>query len=324
MPPICSRRARVLRRTALCTVSARAERTRQSRTLGKRVFEACSDLPHVCFLQAVTQLAAHFESYRDIPKIAEVRPPPSRLARAQAPGRALPGGKPARLSSASALPPAPPPHASPPPHLPTSAAQVRGKFANIKLQLRELVFNEFSRFGREGSDDAASFRRGELSDACLVVEALEPHVKEELVGSLCNREITAYMQIFSATQGEASHLDKVERRYAYIKQKIKQREDAWSIFPVSWRVPQLITLALCKARERPPPPPPPSAQRQPGAERVTPGDTADSSRLTPLLSPVPPPPHSRADHPHAGPRDARRAAPRRARGPAGAPPHARL
>lgn len=132
---------------------------------------------------------------------------------------------------------------------PQNHLQVRGKVANIKLQLRELVFNEFSRFGREGSDDAAAFRRGELADACLVVEALEPHVKEELVGSLCNREITSYMQIFSATQGEASHLDKVERRYAYIKQKIKQREDSWSIFPVSWRVPQLITLALCKARQ---------------------------------------------------------------------------
>lgn len=70
------------------------------------------------------------------------------------------------------------------------------------------------------------------------------------MGSLCNREITSYMQIFSATQGEASHLDKVERRYAYIKQKIKQREDSWAVFPVSWRVPQLITLALCKARRR--------------------------------------------------------------------------
>ena len=47
-------------------------------------------------------------------------------------------------------------------------------------------------------------------------------------------------------QGEAAHLDKVERRYAYIKAKVKAREEAWAVFPPSWRVPQLITLALCK------------------------------------------------------------------------------
>lgn len=68
------------------------------------------------------------------------------------------------------------------------------------------------------------------------------------MGSLCNREIMSYMQIFSATKGEASHLDKVERRYAYIKQKLKAREEAWGVFPLSWRVPQLITLAMCKVR----------------------------------------------------------------------------
>ena len=30
--------------------------------------------------------------------------------------------------------------------------QVRGKFANIKLQLRTLVFDDFARFGREGDE----------------------------------------------------------------------------------------------------------------------------------------------------------------------------
>ena len=62
-------------------------------------------------LEAVTQLAAYFESYRDIPRIAEVR----------------------------------------------------GKFGNIKLQLRTLVFDDFARFGREG--DELSLRAGELADA---------------------------------------------------------------------------------------------------------------------------------------------------------------
>lgn len=36
----------------------------------------------------------------------------------------------------------------------------------------------------------------QLSDACLVVDALEPSVREELVKNFCNRELTSYQQIF--------------------------------------------------------------------------------------------------------------------------------
>lgn len=36
----------------------------------------------------------------------------------------------------------------------------------------------------------------QLSDACLVVDALEPSVREELVKNFCNKELTSYRQIF--------------------------------------------------------------------------------------------------------------------------------
>lgn len=36
----------------------------------------------------------------------------------------------------------------------------------------------------------------QLSDACLVVDALEPSVREELVNNFCSREFTSYEQIF--------------------------------------------------------------------------------------------------------------------------------
>ena len=36
----------------------------------------------------------------------------------------------------------------------------------------------------------------QLTDACLVVDALEPSVREELVRNLCNKELTSYRQIF--------------------------------------------------------------------------------------------------------------------------------
>lgn len=36
----------------------------------------------------------------------------------------------------------------------------------------------------------------QLSDACLVVDALEPSVREDLVKNFCSRELTSYQQIF--------------------------------------------------------------------------------------------------------------------------------
>lgn len=36
----------------------------------------------------------------------------------------------------------------------------------------------------------------QLSDACFVVDALEPSVREELVNNFCSRELTSYEQIF--------------------------------------------------------------------------------------------------------------------------------
>lgn len=170
------------RRTCLRRV--RAEGLLLQRTLAPLIRETLS--------QAVNQLSAHFESYKDIPRIADVR----------------------------------------------------SKCASIKARLRGSVFDDFARFGREGEE--ALYSGGELADACLVVDALEPHVREELVATLCSKELSAYAQIFSASAGEASHLDKTERRYAYVKRKMAEREAAWAVFPPTWRVGALIVAALCK------------------------------------------------------------------------------
>lgn len=47
-----------------------------------------------------------------------------------------------------------------------------------------------------GKDAEESNLLQQLSDACLVVDALEPSVREELVKNFCNRELISYKQIF--------------------------------------------------------------------------------------------------------------------------------
>ncbi|KAF3662473.1 hypothetical protein FXO37_12434 [Capsicum annuum] len=84
----------------------------------------------------------------------------------------------------------------------------------------------------------------QLSDASLVVDALEPSVREELVKIFCNRELTSYQQIFEGA--ELAKLDKTERRYAWIKRRLRTNEEIWKIFPRSWHVDYLLCIQFCK------------------------------------------------------------------------------
>ncbi|KAL9244013.1 hypothetical protein vseg_017833 [Gypsophila vaccaria] len=142
-------------------------------------------------LEAVNQLCSHFEAYRDVPKITELRE----------------------------------------------------KFKNIKQILKSHVFSDFSSLGT-GRESEDSKLLQHLSDACLVVDALEPSVREELVKNFCNRELTSYRQIFEGA--ELAKLDKTERRYAWIKRRLRTNDEIWKIFPSSWRVPYLLCIQFCK------------------------------------------------------------------------------
>ncbi|KAF2548172.1 hypothetical protein F2Q70_00022124 [Brassica cretica] len=130
-------------------------------------------------LEAVNQLCNHFEAYRDVPKIMELRE----------------------------------------------------KLNNIKQVLKSHVFSDFSSLGT-GKETEETNLLQQLSDSCLVVDALESSVREELVNNFCSRELTSYEQIFEGA--ELAKLDKTERRYAWIKRRIRTNEEIWKIFPASW------------------------------------------------------------------------------------------
>ncbi|KAL6840013.1 hypothetical protein ACP4OV_029823 [Aristida adscensionis] len=98
-------------------------------------------------LEAVNQLCSHFEAYRDVPKITELRE----------------------------------------------------KFKNIKKILKSHVFSDFSSLGT-GKETEDPMLLQQLSDACLVVDALEPSVREELVKNFCSKELTSYRQIFEGAE----------------------------------------------------------------------------------------------------------------------------
>lgn len=121
--------------------------------------------------------------------------------------------------------------------------ELRDKFKNIKQILKSHVFSDFSSLGT-GKESEDSNLLQQLSDACLVVDALEPSVKEELVKNFCDRELISYQQIFEGA--ELAKLDKTERRYAWIKRRLRTNEEIWKIFPTSWHVDYLLCIQFCK------------------------------------------------------------------------------
>ena len=91
----------------------------------------------------------------------------------------------------------------------------------------------------EGDESA----QRKLREACLVVNALEPNVREELVGNLTNRELTNYASVFSAHE-TGDFLGRIARRYDWITRQLQSKESMWAVFPAHWRVPQLLCVSL--------------------------------------------------------------------------------
>ena len=67
--------------------------------------------------------------------------------------------------------------------------------------------------------------------------------REELIESICRKEMSVYGQIFS-TSGETAAVERTERRYAWLRRRLRAREDILGIFPEPWRVAQRICLAF--------------------------------------------------------------------------------
>jgi len=144
-------------------------------------------------LEAVSQLSAHFASFGQVPKVAELR----------------------------------------------------GRFNSIKGSLRSYIFEDFKLLHLPNTDNASNPEvLSRLQDACLVVDTIDPQVRDELVNYVCNKEMAVYTQIFSGT-GQVAKLEKTERRYHWLLRMLRDKEQVWSIFPKHWRVTRIVCMTFC-------------------------------------------------------------------------------
>ncbi|KAJ5139565.1 hypothetical protein N7448_002973 [Penicillium atrosanguineum] len=115
--------------------------------------------------------------------------------------------------------------------------------ADIQRDLLEQVCEDFEiAFAKS----EVAQRRGVLSEACLVADALGEHARSRLVTWYCNTQLREYRQVFRNNE-EAGSLDNISRRYAWFRRilKIYDEENA-SIFPASWRVNEILANVFCE------------------------------------------------------------------------------
>ena len=84
-----------------------------------------------------------------------------------------------------------------------------------------------------------------LADACLVVDSLDPSIRNQLIDKITNHELQEYRTLFQANQ-DISWLDKVDKRFNWFKKHLVQFEERYGlVFPLKWEVSERIAVHFC-------------------------------------------------------------------------------
>ncbi|KAK3586403.1 hypothetical protein CHS0354_013107 [Potamilus streckersoni] len=86
----------------------------------------------------------------------------------------------------------------------------------------------------------------QLKEACYVVNVLESKVKRDLLNWFVKLQLAEYMVLFGENQ-DVAWLDKIDRRYAWIKRTLVDFEEKFGhLFPLDWEVSERICVEFCE------------------------------------------------------------------------------
>ncbi len=115
--------------------------------------------------------------------------------------------------------------------------------ADLQRELGEQVCEDFEMAFTKGE---VGLRKGVLSEACLVMDALGETARQRLVTWYCNTMLREYRQLFRGSD-EAGSLDNIGRRYSWFKRMwATYNNEHASIFPASWRVNEALANGFCE------------------------------------------------------------------------------
>lgn len=84
-----------------------------------------------------------------------------------------------------------------------------------------------------------------LRDACLVANVLDPRIRQEIIKKFIRQHLSEYLVLFQENQ-DVAWLDKIDRRYAWIKRQLVDYEEKYSrMFPEEWCMTERIAVEFC-------------------------------------------------------------------------------
>jgi hypothetical protein len=115
--------------------------------------------------------------------------------------------------------------------------------AEVQRELLEQVCEDFElAFARSEVQQ----KRGMLSEACMVIDALGDHARSRLVTWYCNTQLREYRQVFRGND-EAGSLDNISRRYSWFNRMLKTYDaEHAALFPATWRVNEMLANSFCE------------------------------------------------------------------------------
>lgn len=114
--------------------------------------------------------------------------------------------------------------------------------SDVQRKLLEQVCEDFEVTFAKGE---VTQRRGMLTEACLVMDALGENARSRLITWYCNTQLREYRQVFRGND-EAGSLDNIARRYSWFKRLLKAYDEQHTaIFPFYWRVDEMLANAFC-------------------------------------------------------------------------------
>lgn len=115
--------------------------------------------------------------------------------------------------------------------------------AEVQRELLEQVCEDFElAFARSEVQQ----KRGMLSEACMVIDALGDHARSRLITWYCNTQLREYRQVFRGND-EAGSLDNISRRYSWFNRMLKTYDaEHAALFPATWRVNEMLANSFCE------------------------------------------------------------------------------
>lgn len=122
------------------------------------------------------------------------------------------------------------------------------RLSSMKHDLAAQIKVDFEKaFSIRGTAGGA---KAELHDACLVLDVVNQTAKEELIKWFIKMQLTDYDMLFHESL-EPSWLDKVDRRYSWMKRSLlNYEEECAAIFPLDWYMPERICIEFCKMTKK--------------------------------------------------------------------------